>query len=89
MKKKVPPKSILDLSLVIPKTILKAIKRKGKFFLSTLRARKSDNLRERYQERKLRMDIKYKAKKIKSDNFTRSNRGKLDIAVAILGKVMI
>ena len=74
---------------MIPKTILKAIKRKGNFFLSTLRARKSDNFRERYQERKLRMDTKYKAKKIKSDNFTRSNRGKLNIAVAILGKVMI
>ena len=38
---------------------------------------------------KQRTDIKKDAKKIKSDNFTRSNKEKSNIAIAILEKLMI
>ena len=44
------------------------------FLLSTLRARKSDNFRERAIKKMQRTDTKKDAKIIKSDNFTRSNR---------------
>ena len=43
--------------------------------------------REREQsKKKQRTDTKNKAKKIKSDNFTRGNREKSNIAIAILEK---
>ena len=44
-----------------------------------------DNYRERNKEKILRTDTKIK-RMIKSDNFTRSNRGISNIAVAILNK---
>jgi hypothetical protein len=53
------------------------------FALLPLRARKSDNFRERAIKKKQRTDTKKAAKRIKSDNFTRSNREKSNIAIAI------
>ena len=63
------------------------------FSLSPLRARKSDNyryrdswksdnFRERAIKKKQRTDTKKDAKKIKSDNFKRSNGEKSNIAIA-------
>ena len=40
-------------------------------------------------KKKQRTDIKKDVKRIKSDNFTRSNREKSNIAIAILEKLMI
>jgi hypothetical protein len=66
------------------------------FSLSPLRARKSDNYcyrnswkSENFRERepskkKHRTDTKKYAKRIKGDNFTRSNKEKSNIAIAIL-----
>ena len=59
--------------------------------LSPLRAKKSDKGRAKTLERKplkkkQRTYIKKDAKRIKSDNFTRSNREKSNIAIAILEK---
>ena len=60
--------------------------------LSPLRARKSDNivgraitLEKKPSQKKQRTDTK-DANRIKSDNFTRSNREKPNIAIAILAK---
>ena len=47
---------------------------------------KSDNLRERDQENKQRTDTINEVKKIKSFNFTRGNREKSNIAIAIMEK---
>ena len=66
-------------------------------WLSPLRARKSDNyryrdswksdnFRERAIKKKQRTDTNKDAKRIKSDNFTSSNREKFNIAIAILEK---
>ena len=54
------------------------------FSLSPLRVRKGDNYRYRSSKRepskkKQRTDTKKDAKRIKSDNFTRSNREKSNI----------
>ena len=54
------------------------------FSLLPLRTRKSENFREREREpskKKQRTDTKKDAKKIRSDNFTRNNREKSDIAI--------
>ena len=48
----------------------------------------SDNFRESHQKKKQSTDTKKAAKGIKSDNFTRSNREKYNIAIAILKKRM-
>ena len=76
--------------------LLKALaKSNGKFSLSPIRSRKSDNFRYRYtwkrdnlresnQEKKQRTNTINEAKKIKSDNFNKSNREKINIAIAIL-----
>ena len=44
------------------------------------------NLERKPSKKKQRTDTKKDAKWIKSDNFTRSNREKFNIAIAILGK---
>ena len=49
----------------------------------------SNNFRESNQEKKQRTDTINEAKKIKSDNFTRGNREKFNIAIAILEKWII
>ena len=65
--------------------------------LSALRARKSNNycycnswkaitLERKLSKKKQRTDTKKNAKRIKSDNFTNSNREKSNIAIAILEK---
>ena len=51
-----------------------------------IRSWKSDNFRERKQGKKQRTDSTNEAKKRKSDNFTRGNREKSNIAIAILDK---
>ena len=45
---------------------------------------KSDNFRKKAIKEKQRTDTKKDAKRIKSDNFTRGNREKSNIALAIL-----
>ena len=45
---------------------------------------KSDNFRGSNQERKLRTNTINEAKKIESNNFTRGNRERSNIAIAIL-----
>ena len=70
--------------------------------LSPLRARKSDNYRYRYRDswkrdtlkrklskKKQRTDTKKDAKRIKSDNFTRSIRKESNISIAILGNELL
>ena len=66
------------------------------FSLSPLIARKSDNYRVAIEARNLerkpskkkrRTDTKKDAKRLKSDNFTRSNREKFNNAVALLKKI--
>ena len=56
---------------------LKAIARKNDNYCNR-NSRKSDNFRESNQEKKERAYTKNKTKKIKSDNFIRSNIGKLN-----------
>ena len=61
------------------------------FLLLPLRARKSDNYHycdiwKSDQENNLRTDTINEANKIKSNNFTRDNREKSNIAIAILEK---
>ena len=56
------------------------------FSLSPLRARKSNNLEREPSKKKQRTDTKKDTKKIKNDNFTRSNKEKSNIAIAILEK---
>jgi hypothetical protein len=62
------------------------------FSLSPLRARKSKivgraiTLEREPSKKKQRTDTKKDAKRIKSDNFTKSNREKSNIAIAILEK---
>jgi len=68
------------------------------FSLSPLRARKSNNYRYRdscksdnfreknHQKRSKEMIPKWMTNKIKRDNFTRSNREKYNIAIALLEK---
>jgi len=67
--------------------------------LSSLRARKSDNyhyaivgrviiLQGEPSKKEQRTDTNKDAKRIKSDNFTRSNREKSNIAIAILEKLL-
>ena len=79
-------------------TLLKALARKVTviFSLTPLRARKSDNYRFRdswksnnFRERahKKKTDTKKDAKRIKNDNFTRGNREKSNITIAILEKL--
>ena len=53
--------------------------------LSPLSARKSDNFRNEPSKKKKRTDTKKDAKRFKSDNFTRGNSEKSNIAIAILG----
>ena len=50
---------------------------------------KSDNFRERAIKKKQNTDTKKVAKRINIDNFTRSNREKSNIAIAILEKIII
>ena len=50
---------------------------------------KSDNFREEAIKKKQRNDTKKDAKRIKSDNFTRGNREKSNIAIAILEQLII
>ena len=70
-------------------------KYKKNYVLSTLRARKSDiyryrnswkndNYRETNKAKKQRTITKNEAKKIKNDNFTKSNRERSNIAIAML-----
>ena len=49
----------------------------------------SNYFRKSNQEKKQTTDTINEEKKIKSDNFTRSNRGKYNIAIAILEKAII
>jgi hypothetical protein len=65
------------------------------FSLSPLRARKSNNYRDSWKSNNFRkeaikkkqgIDNKKDAKRIKGDNFTRSNREKSNNAIAILEK---
>ena len=48
---------------------------------------KGDNFRKKAIKKKQRIDTKKDAKRIRSDNFTRSNREKSNIAIAILEKL--
>ena len=48
---------------------------------------KSDNFRKEASKKKQRTETKKDAKRIKSDNFTRSNRDKSNIDIAILEKM--
>ena len=50
---------------------------------------KSDNFRERAIKKEAKNCTKKDAKRIKSDNFTRGNREKSNIAITILEKLMI
>ena len=56
--------------------------------ISPLRARKSDFIKEAIKK-KQKTNTKKDAKRIISDNFTRSNKEKFNIAIAILEKLMI
>ena len=46
-------------------------------------------LERKPSKKKQRTDTKQNAKSMKSDNFTRSNRDKSNVAIAILEKLMI
>ena len=46
-------------------------------------------MRESNKEKKQRNDTINEAKKIKSDNFTKSNKEKSNIAIALLKKIML
>ena len=66
-------------------TLLKALaKSNGNLFAIAFKSEKVG--RERAIKKKQRTDTKKDAKRIKSDNFTRSNREKSNIAIAILEK---
>ena len=65
-------------------TLLKALAKSNSNFFAI--AFKSDIQRESHQKRSKELIPKKNAKRIKSDNFTRSNREKSNIAIAILEK---
>ena len=71
-------------------TLLKALaKSKGNLFaiaFKSAKVRRAINLKREPSKKKQRTDTKKDAKRIKSDNFTRSSRGKYNIAIAILEK---
>jgi hypothetical protein len=70
-------------------TLLKALaKSNGNLFAIAIVGR-AITLEREPSKKKQRTDTKKDAKRIKNDNFTRSNREKSNIAITILEKLMI